>query len=118
MSHMSEPGGTMATCRVCGSDYDWTECPQAHEARCCGTDCYLAILILWTPAQYDFHCGSGHPMRLARVEDGVVVCDCGNSESIVDMNPSAVISGDSIDDISLNPKRFYLIWRATGDLIL
>ena len=108
----------MAVCRVCGSDYNPTEDLQAHEARCCGADCYLAILIQWTPAQYDFHCGSDHPMRLARVEDGVVVCDCGNSESIAEMNPSAAISGDSIDNISLSPKRFYTIWRATGDLIL
>lgn len=57
-------------------------------------------------------------MRLARIEDDVVVCDCGNSESIAEMNPSAAISGDSIDNISLSPTRFYPVRKETGDLIL
>ncbi len=106
----------MATCRVCGSDYGPNEC-ETHKARCCGVDCYRAILIRWTPAQYDFHCGWDHPTRLARIDNGVVACDCGNSESIEDMNPAADISGDSIGDISINSKRFYPVWKATGDLM-
>ena len=109
----------MVACRMCGKDYDPSE-GLAHRARCCGAGCYRELLIRCAQGQYDFHCGWNHPMCRARVRNHVVECrdeTCGKSQPIAEMNPSGEISGRCVGRVSLSPKWFDLVDKATGEVV-